>query len=108
MEALLNMDTSIKLDIFGNPMKTYALLETATGKLIDDPVLAVVAAINEYILLFSGEFGADWDSKLSPTESGSICHTPPSTQMKLHLDPLGKTQPLRKEERRMVDKFPNH
>ena len=107
MEALLNDDASIKLDIFAYSLKTCELLETATGTLIEDLVMGVVAAINEYILLFAVEFGADWESRLSPTERSKIPLTPPSAQIRIHLDHLGKTLPFRKEKLRMIPGFPD-
>ena len=54
MEALLNEDTSMKLNIFADPVKTSKFLKIATGTLVEDPVKVVIFAINKYIELLAG------------------------------------------------------
>ena len=46
MDALLNKDTSIKLGLFVDPVKTSKLLQTNTGTLIKDSVMPVMTSIH--------------------------------------------------------------
>ena len=66
-------------------MAICELLGAATGTLVEDPVKAVMAAIDQYNKLFSGDFRTILQTKLISAERAQLGATL-SSEMKIHID----------------------